>query len=84
MTVRNWEFFQSPGTTGIAVGLGGEVDPLRLLKRRGSLVVADIPGKGTYYRVRVGRFAGKDEADRYLVDFKRETGMDGFVTQVGR
>jgi hypothetical protein len=25
------------------VGLGGEIDPLRLLKRRGSLVVADLP-----------------------------------------
>jgi DedD protein len=48
------------------------------------VVVADLPGKGTYYRVRVGRFGSKDEADRYLVDFKRETGMDGFVTQVGR
>ncbi|KAK4119990.1 hypothetical protein N657DRAFT_666376 [Parathielavia appendiculata] len=41
--VRNWEFFQPAGVTGIAAGLGGEIDPLRLLKRRGSLVVADMP-----------------------------------------
>ncbi|KAL2015741.1 hypothetical protein VTK56DRAFT_4888 [Thermocarpiscus australiensis] len=41
--VRNWEFFQPAGVGGAATGLGGEVDPLRLLKRRGSLVVADLP-----------------------------------------
>ncbi|WKT49007.1 WD40/YVTN repeat-like-containing domain superfamily [Fusarium oxysporum f. sp. vasinfectum] len=37
--VRNWEFQQSPGATG----LGGEVNPLKLLRRRSSLVVADLP-----------------------------------------
>ncbi|RBR23386.1 uncharacterized protein FIESC28_03819 [Fusarium coffeatum] len=37
--VRNWEFQRSPG----AVGLGGEVNPLKLLRRRSSLVVADLP-----------------------------------------
>lgn len=42
-TVRNWEFFQPAGVAGMATGLGGEIDPLRLLKRRGSLVVADLP-----------------------------------------
>ena len=41
MTVRNWEFFQP--AVQVAVGLGGEVNPLRLLRRRGSLVVADLP-----------------------------------------
>lgn len=40
-TVRNWEFLQ-PVTAG-ATGLGGEVNPLRLLRRRESLVVADLP-----------------------------------------
>lgn len=43
MTVRNWEFFQPAGVTSVAAGLGGEINPLRLLKRRGSLVVADLP-----------------------------------------
>lgn len=42
LLVRNWEFFQ-PAGVGVAAGLGGEIDPLRLLKRRGSLVVADLP-----------------------------------------
>lgn len=45
---------------------------------------ADIPGKGTFYRVRVGRFANRDEAVRYLEDLKRETRMDGFVASVDR
>lgn len=43
VAVRNWEFFQPAGVSGVAAGLGGEIDPLRLLKRRGSLVVADLP-----------------------------------------
>ncbi|WXC50044.1 hypothetical protein QX201_009718 [Fusarium graminearum] len=37
--VRNWEFQKSPGPSG----LGGEVNPLKLLRRRSSLVVADLP-----------------------------------------
>lgn len=43
VAVRNWEFFQPAGVTGIATGLGGGIDPFRLLKRRSSLVVADLP-----------------------------------------
>lgn len=40
VAVRNWEFLQPAGP---AAGLGGEVNPLRLLRRRESLVVADLP-----------------------------------------
>jgi hypothetical protein len=40
-TVRNWEFLKPTAT--ITPGLGGEIDPLKLLKRRPSLVVADLP-----------------------------------------
>ncbi len=39
--VRNWEFLKP--STSIRPGLGGEIDPLKLLKRRSSLVVADLP-----------------------------------------
>lgn len=39
--VRNWEFLH-PGTS-VMPGLGGEMDPLKLLRRRSSLVVADLP-----------------------------------------
>ena len=41
--VRNWEFFQPPTTGAVASSLGGEANPLRMLKRRTSLVVADLP-----------------------------------------
>jgi cell division protein FtsN len=41
---------------------------------------ADVPGKGRYYRVRVGGFETKDAAERYLRDVARETGAKGYVT----
>ena len=43
------------------------------------IVTAEVPGKGTWYRVRMGSFASKDAASRYLQDFKRETQLDAFV-----
>lgn len=44
------------------------------------LVEAEVEGKGTWYRVRMGRFATRDAAARYLADFKRETRVDAFIT----
>ncbi len=44
------------------------------------IVEANVAGKGTWYRVRLGRFASKDAANTYLSDFKRETAMNGIVT----
>lgn len=41
VTVRNWEFLL-PGSS-LKPGLGGEIDPIKMLKRRSSLVVADLP-----------------------------------------
>ncbi|MCP3099603.1 SPOR domain-containing protein [Myxococcus sp. K15C18031901] len=43
------------------------------------IVTAEVSGKGTWYRVRMGTFATKDAASRYLADFKRETQLDAFV-----
>jgi DedD protein len=40
---------------------------------------ADVPGKGRFWRVRVGGFDTKDAAERYLRDVGRETGAKGFV-----
>jgi len=40
----------------------------------------DLPGRGTWYRVRVGNFETREAAQRYLVDFKRETKIDAIVT----
>ena len=44
------------------------------------IVEAAVPNKGTWYRVRLGRFPNKDAASGYLSDFKRETSMSGIVT----
>lgn len=44
------------------------------------IVEAAIPGKGTWFRVRMGRFGSKDAASRYMDDFKRETAMNAIVT----
>lgn len=44
------------------------------------VVEAAIAGKGTWYRVRMGRFGSKDAASTYLNDFKRETSIAGIVT----
>ncbi len=43
-------------------------------------VAADIPGRGRWYRVRVGSFPTRGDAEKYASDLKRETGMSGFVT----
>lgn len=44
------------------------------------IVEATLPAKGTWYRVRMGRFPTRDAAGRYLADFKRETSIDAIVT----
>ncbi len=44
------------------------------------VVEAQVPGRGTWYRVRMGSFASKEAANRYLQDFRRETQIEAFVT----
>ena len=62
----------------------GEADKfIARLKDKGYapyLVEAQVAGKGTWYRVRMGRFPSKEAASRYLQDFHRETQLDAFVT----
>lgn len=41
--VRNWEFLQPVEPAQQQRQLGGEINPLKLLRRRSSLVVADLP-----------------------------------------
>lgn len=41
---------------------------------------AEVDGKGRWYRVRVGSFASRDEAERIRKDVARATGVTGFVT----
>jgi cell division septation protein DedD len=44
------------------------------------IVEAQVGGKGTWYRVRMGRFPSKEAATRYMTDFQRETHVSAFVT----
>jgi DedD protein len=44
---------------------------------------ADIPGKGHFFRVRVGRFETRAEADKYRSDVVRETGLPALVVAAG-
>jgi cell division septation protein DedD len=44
---------------------------------------AEVEGKGKWYRVRVGKFDTRVQADHYLQDFKRETHLEAFVTAAG-
>ena len=44
------------------------------------VVASDVPGKGTWYRVRMGRFSNKDAASNYLHSFHRDTKLQAFVT----
>ncbi|MBX5481078.1 MAG: SPOR domain-containing protein [Myxococcaceae bacterium] len=43
------------------------------------VIKAEVPGRGTWYRVRMGSFPTRDAATRYLNDFKRETQIEAFV-----
>ncbi|HET9553763.1 MAG TPA: SPOR domain-containing protein, partial [Anaeromyxobacteraceae bacterium] len=40
---------------------------------------ADVPGKGRFYRVRVGSFGSKPEAEKFLKTFVSKTGSKGLV-----
>lgn len=44
------------------------------------VISAQVPGKGTWFRVRMGSFPSKDAAQSYLQDFRRESKMEAFVT----
>lgn len=44
------------------------------------VVEADVPGKGRYYRVKIGSFQTRSEADAYLQSFRAQTSMQAFVT----
>lgn len=44
------------------------------------IVEAVIPARGTWFRVRMGRFPSREAAGRYLADFKRETAIEAIVT----
>ena len=49
-----------------------------------SLIVAEVPGKGRYYRVRVGRFENVEKAREFQRKLKAQSGLTdaGFVTDL--
>jgi cell division protein FtsN len=51
----------------------------RFAGRGARVTAADVPGKGRWYRVRLGSFDTREAADRYLKDLERTTGARGFV-----
>jgi cell division septation protein DedD len=56
----------------------------RRLQRLGSRIEeVDIPGKGHYFRVRVGRYADRATAERARSDVSRETGLTGNLIPPG-
>jgi cell division septation protein DedD len=55
------------------------------LKQRsvdGFISRADIAGKGEWYRVRVGRFGGQEEAARAARDLQSQTGKSSLITKL--
>jgi cell division septation protein DedD len=55
------------------------------LERKGyatHISTTQVPGKGTMYRVRVGKFKTKEEANSYRLDFEAREKRSGFVTTV--
>ncbi len=45
------------------------------------MLEADIPNKGRWYRVRIGAFATRTEANSYLQDLKSKTAVEGIVVE---
>jgi cell division protein FtsN len=60
------------------------VEKLRKAGFEPSLIVADVPGKGRVYRVRVGRFENIEKAREFQRRLKAESGLPdaGFVTDL--
>jgi DedD protein len=74
-----------PGAFAVQVGATQErAEAERIAEKfrahRPRVVEAVVPGKGHWYRVKLGTFETKAEAERYLRDLARETGAKGFVT----
>jgi len=43
------------------------------------LMIADIPDRGRWYRVRLGGFASRDEAQKYKKEFESQEGIEALV-----
>ena len=77
----------APGKGAFVVQVGSTQDRFeaeriaaRFASRGPRVTAADVPGKGRWFRVRLGSFETREAADRYLRDLERTTGAKGFVT----
>ena len=43
------------------------------------MMIADIPDRGRWYRVRIGGFAKKEDAQKYLERFRSDEGVEAIV-----
>ncbi|HEY6106207.1 MAG TPA: SPOR domain-containing protein [Anaeromyxobacteraceae bacterium] len=75
-----------PGSAAFAIQVGASQDRAeaeriagRYRAHRPRVVEAVVPGKGRWYRVKLGAFETRADAERYLRDLVRETGVKGFV-----
>ena len=56
----------------------------RALRKRGHaayVTTADVEGRGTHWRVRIGPFETRQEAQSYRTTFEREEGMNTFIVR---
>lgn len=60
------------------------VNRLRKKEYEAYLVRADIPGKGIWYRVRIGEFNTKSQAKRFAGEISKKEGLDTFVARAVR
>ncbi|KAI8281250.1 Regulator of V-ATPase in vacuolar membrane protein 1 [Colletotrichum sp. SAR11_240] len=74
--VRNWEFLKSAIST--TNGLSGEINPLKLLRRRSSLVVADLPMSTLHVEMRSGVNRSKDSGPTVFQEPDSSSLLDSF------
>ena len=43
------------------------------------LMIADIPNRGRWYRIRIGGFGAREDAESYLSELKTQENVDGLV-----
>ncbi|HTP50670.1 MAG TPA: SPOR domain-containing protein [Anaeromyxobacteraceae bacterium] len=54
----------------------------RFRSRGAKVIEVEIPGKGRWYRVRLGSFDTREAAERYRRDLEEQTGSKGYVTGI--
>jgi cell division septation protein DedD len=58
-------------------------DDIKKMKQRGYsafIVTSDLPGKGTWYRVRLGSFSSKALAEKLQKELRTKEGISPFIT----